>query len=69
MKQNKAKIRSFNFALIGSKKKRKKEKKFCMSVRNACESDLVSLRFALRIALSATGTAPGLVIAIDWHVC
>jgi succinate dehydrogenase flavin-adding protein (antitoxin of CptAB toxin-antitoxin module) len=47
-KQNKAKIRSINFALDGSEKKRKKKLFFHVSVRNACETDLVSLRFALK---------------------
>ncbi len=55
-KRNKAKIRSINFALVGSEKleakwsekKRKKNLFFHVSVRNACETDLVSLRFALK---------------------
>jgi hypothetical protein len=51
-KQNKAKIRSINIALAGGEKfeAKRSEKKMCfhVSVRNACETDLVSLRFTLK---------------------
>jgi hypothetical protein len=51
-KQDKAKIRCINFALVGSEKFKQKEakwsekKNFCVSVQNACKTDFVSLRFA-----------------------
>jgi hypothetical protein len=50
-KRNKAKTRSINFALVGSEKfegKRSEKKIFRVSVRNACETDLVLLRFVLK---------------------
>jgi hypothetical protein len=52
-KRNKGKKSTINFALVGSEKfeAKRSEKKFCffhVSVRNACETDLVSLRFALK---------------------
>jgi hypothetical protein len=49
--RNNAKKHCFNFALVGSEKfeaKRSEKNNFCLSVRNACETDLVSLRFAMK---------------------
>jgi hypothetical protein len=48
--QDPAQVRSINFALVGSEKIEAKgrENFFCMSVGNACETDLVSLRLALK---------------------
>ncbi len=59
-KQNKVKKHFFNFALVGSKNfeaKRSINFIFLVIVQNACETDLVSLRFALKqkIFLGETG--------------
>jgi hypothetical protein len=48
-KRNKTKIRSFNFALVGSEKKQKEAKKIFLRERaKACETDLVLPRFAVK---------------------
>ncbi len=51
-KRNKAKIRYTNFALVRSEKFKEKRRGtilfFHVSVRNACETDLVSLHFTLK---------------------
>jgi hypothetical protein len=74
-KRNKAKIRYINFALVGSEKfegKRNETFFFHVRMRNACETDLVSLRFALkrkflfaknRRTLSATRDS---IVRITW---